>query len=102
MHVFEILGQQQNQLPIFVSTWEWGENCSRNGKTAAYNWGKIHSFDLIPAYDLYVNEGLPLLDSVEIGMSVACELNFCADGVGPYGKVNEDGDITQDAMLMDG
>ena len=35
-------------------------------------------------------------------MSVACELNYCADGVGPYGKVNEDGDITQDAMLMDG
>ena len=54
------------------------------------------------AYDLHVEEGLPLLESVEIGMSVACELNYCADGVGPYGKVNEDGDITQDAMLMDG
>ena len=49
-----------------------------------------------------MNDGLPLLDAVEVGMSLACELNYCADGVGPFGKVNEEGDITQDAMLMDG
>ena len=55
----------------------------------------------VAAYELY-SDGLSLLDSVELGISLTCELSFCAASVGPYGKVNEEGDITQDAMLMDG
>ena len=55
------------------------------------------------AYDLYTSAyWYSLLDSVELGISYACELSYCSEGVGPYGKVNEDGYITQDAMLMDG
>ena len=42
------------------------------------------------------------LDAVERGISETCELTCCAGSVGACGRVDESGDVSLDAMVMDG
>ena len=42
------------------------------------------------------------MDSIELGISEECELRSCSRSVGAYGKVDEKGQSSLDAMIMDG
>ena len=42
------------------------------------------------------------MDSIELGISEECELRSCSRSVGAYGKVDEKGKSSLDAMIMDG
>lgn len=54
------------------------------------------------AWKYLTEDNLSLLDCVEKGISETCELTFCSAGVGAYDKVDEQGDLSLDAMMMDG
>ena len=42
------------------------------------------------------------LDAMARSITEHCELQECAGSVGPYGGWDETGDLSLDAMLMDG
>ena len=54
-----------------------------------------------PAWEL-IEDGSTQMDAVEQAISESCELNWCSNSVGPYHKVDEQGDVTLDAMMIDG
>ena len=55
----------------------------------------------VTAWEL-IKSGSSQLDAVEQAISESCELNWCSNSVGPYYKVDELGDLSLDAMMIDG
>ena len=49
-----------------------------------------------------IQSGTSALDAVETAIAETCEYNFCSNSVGPYYKVDEEGFLSQDAMVIVG
>ena len=57
---------------------------------------------LISAWKLLTEDKLHPLDCIERSLSETCEVKRCTGNVGPYGNMDEQGDFSLDAMMMDG